>query len=336
MIGIHSLSKVGRLDGQVITWSNGTVWSKLQVTLQNASFQYDGADSPIWSGVDVALTASSRVGIVGENGCGKSTLLGVLTRSLRSSGELWSHKGLRLAHVAQHSVHHLEKCLSSTPLEYMQLRFRGGYDAETVRTQLPQEEIRRMQQLGAKNGKRGKAVETLLSRITEDVGHETTFRYEVKWQDLPPIDNTLLDVVQLKSLGAESLVDEFDNLLWDCWGAGAARPLTTCEVVQHLKCFGLSSDMICNRKISMLSAGEKCKLVFGAAFWVCPHILCLDEPTNYLDIETVALLQRSIRTFRGACVVVTHNERFVQEVCNEVWEIEAGQVKIRKQSCEAE
>merc|ERR1711920_225484 len=190
-----------------------------------------------------------------------------------------------------------------------------------------------MGDLGAKHGKCGKSVEALLSRISEDAGHQR-FRYEVKWKDLSSIENTFLDVGELKRLGAEMLLAEFDNLLWDCWGAGQARPLTTSEVVQHLKPFGLSEDMTRNRKISMLSAGEKCKLVFAAAFWICPHILCLDEPTNYLDMDTVALLQRSIRNFRGACVVVTHNERFVEEVCNEVWAIEAGQVKVLKQSGE--
>jgi len=57
-------------------------------------------------------------------------------------------------------------------------------------------------------------------------------------------------------------------------------------------------------------------------------IVCLDEPTNYLDAESVELLQRAIRHFRGGCAVVTHSEKFVEEVCNEVWEVSCGKIKV--------
>ena len=77
--------------------------------------------------------------------------------------------------------------------------------------------------------------------------------------------------------------------------------------------FGLTEDMTCRRASSMLSAGQKSKLLLGAAFWTKPHIACLDEATNYLDVETVEALQRALRSFLGRCVVVTHNEQFIAE-----------------------
>ena len=63
----------------------------------------------------------------------------------------------------------------------------------------------------------------------------------------------------------------------------------------------------------MLSAGQKNKLMLGAAFWTKPHIVCLDEPTNFLDVETVEASQKALRSFLGGCVVLTHNEQFIAE-----------------------
>eukprot|EP00434_Breviolum_minutum_P014662 symbB.v1.2.012929.t1/scaffold904.1/size155000/3 len=49
-----------------------------------------------------------------------------------------------------------------------------------------------------------------------------------------------------------------------------------------------------------------------------PHVVCLDEPTNYLDTDTVELLKRAMRAFRGGFAVVSHNEKLIEEVCDEV------------------
>jgi len=312
------------------------------VTLTKATFQYDGAEGPILCGVDAKLTILSKVGIVGKNGCGKSTLLSLLAGRLHPSsiggvpqGELWWHKGLRLAYIAQHSLVHLGEHLSCTPLEYMQLRFRRGYDEETpqgVKKPQTRKEAERLRTIGAMHGKRGKNVEAIMSRMdpVKD-GSNGEPLYEVKWKDLGPADNSFEKMKRLKNLGVENLATEFDEKLWYAWAGAPQRPLTTREIVQHLEPFGLSEEVICQRKIEMLSSGQKSKLAFGAAFWTRPQILCLDEPTNYLDPETVEMLQRAIRNFRGGCAVVTHSEKFVEEVCNEVWEVLDGKVRVRKQ-----
>ena len=71
----------------------------------------------------------------------------------------------------------------------------------------------------------------------------------------------------------------------------------TREIVKHLEPFGLTEDMMCRRASCMLSAGQKSKLMRGAAFWTKPHTVCLDEPTNYLDVETVEALQKRAAQF---------------------------------------
>ena len=58
-----------------------------------------------------------------------------------------------------------------------------------------------------------------------------------------------------------------------------------------------------------------------AAMWNKPHLIALDEPTNYLDNETLSVLTASLKSFRGGVVTVSHNEDFVRELCSELWHV---------------
>eukprot|EP00439_Symbiodinium_sp_Y106_P064658 s1195_g10.t1 len=171
------------------------------------------------------------------------------------------------------------------------------------------------------------------------------YLYEVKWKELSPAENSYESVSRLeegsrgesihpwlKQLKALKLVQDLDDRIWTAWAGSQQRPLTDREILAHLEPFGLDEDVVCSRKISMLSSGQKCKLALGAAFWTRPHVVCLDEPTNYLDTETVELLKRAIRTFRGGCAAVSHSEKFVEEVCDEIWTVDEGRLKDQTQS----
>merc|ERR1711957_358068 len=83
----------------------------------------------------VTLTAcmASRVAVVGANGAGKSTAIKLLIGELKpESGQVWRHQNMRLAYVAQHAFHHLEKHLDKTPVEYIMWRFAGADDRESL------------------------------------------------------------------------------------------------------------------------------------------------------------------------------------------------------------
>lgn len=315
----------------------GVTQTKPVVTLSNATFQYNETSVPVLKNITVRLTFSSRVAVVGRNGAGKSTMMSLIAGELQPTplkegdevGELFKHRNLRLAYIAQQHMHHLSQFIKCTPLEYIQLRFRNGYDEEAqVRLTLPQspEEAEIRRELAGKYGKRGKQVEALLSR--QKKGKEVL--YEVKWKELDdPKQNTYEPLSKLRLLGVERMAAALDERL-ACAAAGTQlRPLSTREIVKHLEPFGITEDMTCRRAISMLSAGQKSKLMLGAAFWTKPHIVCLDEPTNYLDVETVEALARALRNFRGGCVVVTHNEKFIDDVCEEIWEVAEGRVTVR-------
>merc|ERR1719453_2454395 len=62
-----------------------------------------------------------------------------------------------------------------------------------------------------------------------------------------------------------------------------ARPLTQGNVEKHLADVGLEPEFGTHHRMSALSGGQKVKVVLAASMWDCPHIIILDEPTNYLD-----------------------------------------------------
>jgi ATPase subunit of ABC transporter with duplicated ATPase domains len=80
----------------------------------------------------------------------------------------------------------------------------------------------------------------------------------------------------------------------------------------------------------MFSAGQKSKVSLAAAFWTKPHIIALDEPTNYIDMETLDALTVALQRFKGGVVVISHCQEFADRLCNEVWFLEGGSLTSTK------
>merc|ERR1712048_500505 len=93
----------------------------------------------------------------------------------------------------------------------------------------------------------------------------------------------------------------------------------------YLANFGLGG--IAKQKLGTLSGGQKARLAFAGQVWHRPHLLLLDEPTNHLDIETLDSLAEALRVYQGAVVIVSHNQSFLSDVCNELWTVDDGKVK---------
>lgn len=66
-----------------------------------------------------------------------------------------------------------------------------------------------------------------------------------------------------------------------------------------------------------LSGGQKVKVVLAAATWQCPHVLVLDEPTNYLDRDSLGALAAAIKDFGGGVVMISHHDEFTSALCPE-------------------
>jgi elongation factor 3 len=100
------------------------------------------------------------------------------------------------------------------------------------------------------------------------------------------------------------------------------RPLTNKFVENHLNDVGLEPEFASHSRIGALSGGQKVKVVLAAAMWNTPHIIILDEPTNYLDRDSLGAMAEAINLYEGGVVIISHNAQFVDQVCPEVWHLE--------------
>ena len=86
---------------------------------------------------------------------------------------------------------------------------------------------------------------------------------------------------------------------------------------------GLSGDLAL-KPIKVLSGGQKSRVAFAELACRLPHILLMDEPTNHLDLETIEALAMSLNKFEGGVVLVSHDERLIQMVADELWVVHKG------------
>jgi elongation factor 3 len=63
--------------------------------------------------------------------------------------------------------------------------------------------------------------------------------------------------------------------------------------------------------------------------WMQPHIVILDEPTNYLDRESLGALAGAIEEFDGGVIIISHNNEFVSKLCPETWVMDAGHLETK-------
>jgi len=317
----------GRVEGV-------TSITKAVITVCNASFQYPLTEDYVLRNVNCQVSMSSRVAIVGPNGAGKSTLMSLLCGEIRPSvdkkdntGSVDRHRCLRLAYVAQDPGSHLPEYSGCTAVQYIQYRFRNGYDEELqkrLNSATDKKEELTLNTLAAQHGKYGKRVEAIPSRVKR----QKEWRYEVKWDGLNEKQNTIEPLSRLRQLGVDRMATALDERLASVQSGANLRPLTQHEITKHFEGFGLSRDMVSTQQLSTYSGGQRSKLLIGAAFWTRPHVICLDEPTNFLDFETVSVLSRELRHFRGGVVVVSHNDDFLSSCCNEIWDVRHNEVSV--------
>merc|ERR1719261_55780 len=105
------------------------------------------------------------------------------------------------------------------------------------------------------------------------------------------------------------------------------KMLTTPCVEAHLKDFGVDPEFATHNPLKALSAGQKVKIVLAAAMWQNPHILVIDEPTNYLDRDALGALTEAIEQWKGGVVVISHNLEFCNRVATEKWIMDAGHLR---------
>ena len=298
--------------------------TKAVLKTKNIYFQYPTAPHPQLIDVSIQCSLASRVAVVGVNGAGKSTLVKLMVGELETDqGVVERHPNLRVAYVAQHAFAHIEDHLDKTPIEYIMWRYRGGIDKESVQKDsiTMSEEGMSAIRKKAKEEKTG-IVEELKARRTGKREHE----YEVIWEG-DGREDSWHTRTELLEMGYKKLLDEKDQQIAAESMLGQ-RKLTTGEIQKHLDCFGLEPAFAEHTRMGALSGGQKVKVVLGAGLWNLPHLVILDEPTNFLDRDSLGALALAIKEFKGGIFMISHNAEFYEALCPEKWILESGRLTV--------
>ena len=308
------------------------------MTIDHVTFTYPKNKErnlpPTLYDITVRVSLSSRVACVGKNGAGKSTMIKLLTGELEPcEGKIWKHPNCIVGYIAQHAFHHIEQHLDKTPNEYVQWRYASGDDKEAMAKDtmiLKPEELEKMKtpfeykwtdEESGKTMKEKRVIEKLAG------GRRTlknkSFEYECKWKGKPAGMNGFVHYDDLIILGWEKPMKEQDEKI-SARNAAYSRPLTGSNVEAHCGGIGLEPEFSSHTRLRALSGGQKVKVVLAATLWVQPHILILDEPTNYLDRDALGALMAAIEQFEGGVVMITHNNDFCSQLCPETWVLQAG------------
>lgn len=94
--------------------------------------------------------------------------------------------------------------------------------------------------------------------------------------------------------------------------------LATEVIRSHLSSFGITGNLAL-RPIYLLSGGQKSRVALATIVFKNPHILLMDEPTNHLDIDAVNSLALALNSYNGGLVIVSHDQHFVESVCNQIY-----------------
>jgi len=329
--------------------------SKVVLRMNSIDVQYPTKDKPTIMDVSLTVSQVSRVAVIGANGAGKTTAIKALVgEQLPSKGSIWKAPGLRMAYVAQHAFHHLEKHMSSTPTQYIMWRFAGDDDKEslefaTASLSVDEESARaRKWCIDAVTGEARlcitekedpkKAKQDEPNAVVPDavlnrkhLKKEKTFTYEVKWQFKPIEANVWVEKQTLIKMGYKKLVEREDERQAAMSGL-MTKQLTQPSVEKHLADFGVDPESASHTQLAQLSGGMKVKVVLAASMWQNPHVLILDEPTNYLDRDGLGALVSAIKAFEGGVLIISHNKEFCDGVATEKWIMNKGYLRIEGES----
>merc|ERR1711998_682076 len=262
--------------------------------------------------------------------------------------------GLRMAYVAQHAFHHLEKHMQETPTQYIMWRFAGNDDKESLEfksTELSVDEEKARAQKWGIDGVTGavrrvtnpkedpkKAKQDENNVVIPDAilnrrqnKKEKTMEYQMKWQMQGIESATWVEKDIIIAMGFLKMVQREDERQ-ACMAGLQSKQLTQPDIEKHLKDFGVESEFASHTQINQLSGGMKVKVVLAAAMWQNPHILILDEPTNYLDREGLGALVLAIKDYKGGVLIISHNKEFCDGVAQEKWIMNKGYLRIEGES----
>jgi ATP-binding cassette subfamily F protein 3 len=107
--------------------------------------------------------------------------------------------------------------------------------------------------------------------------------------------------------------------------ATAGSQKTELELRTLLGCFLFGGDDV-DKKIRVLSGGEKARVALAKTIISKANFLLLDEPTNHLDMHSVDLLIEALEKYEGSFILVSHDRYFISKTANKIWQIVDGKI----------
>ena len=119
------------------------------------------------------------------------------------------------------------------------------------------------------------------------------------------------------------VLDDSKTVMETIWDLVPAVPKG--YVFSYLAKFGFTGDEV-EKKVSILSGGEKARLYLAKLIHEKPNFLILDEPTNHLDINMIANLEIALKNFDGTIIFVSHDRYFIEKVASKKWYFHAKNI----------
>ncbi|KAF7869944.1 hypothetical protein EAF04_004728 [Stromatinia cepivora] len=309
--------------------------AKAIVRVSKMSFQYEGTPKPQISDISFQCSLGSRIAVIGPNGAGKSTLINVLTGELIPTvGEVYTHENIRIAYIKQHAFAHIDHHLEKTPSEYIQWRFQTGEDRETMDRAnkiVTDEDEKAMDKIYKIEGTQRRVIGIHSRRKFKNsyeyecsfaLGENVGMKNE-RWTPMMTADNAWIPRTEILA-SHQKMVAEVDQK--EALASGQFRPLVRKEIEQHCANFGLDAELVSHSRMLGLSGGQRVKVVLAACSWQRPHLIVLDEPTNYLDRDSLGALSKALKSFEGGVIIITHSAEFTKNITEEVWAVVDGKM----------
>jgi ATP-binding cassette subfamily F protein 3 len=147
-------------------------------------------------------------------------------------------------------------------------------------------------------------------------------------QKIQPSDGHILVNPQLRiGVFTQHHMDSFDLTRSAVQNMTIKWPLAPdMELRAHLGRFEIhGNDAI--KPMKFMSGGQKSRVAFACLTYAKPHVILLDEPTNHLDLEAIEALTHAIQEFNGGVLIISHDQYFIKQVCNQIWVVRRGGIE---------
>ena len=99
----------------------------------------------------------------------------------------------------------------------------------------------------------------------------------------------------------------------------------------HLGKFEVQGDDAI-KPMKFSSGGQKSRVAFAMLTFSKPHLLMMDEPTNHLDLGAIDALATALKSYTGGVMIISHDQHFITNVCNEIWQVKDNRIDVWKDS----